>query len=150
VRLSPKSIFFGIVLLGLPLAVAAGWMAASPATRPAADRPIGAAGGIGAAPARGLSSRPNAVADHESPAATLSVAPSPTGPAPVPPGAVPVSAGPTATASVSFSPLPTLTLPPVPTPTSVTSSPTDPTSGPPSSAPVESGDPGILRLSHGG
>ncbi|WP_412753211.1 hypothetical protein [Krasilnikovia sp. M28-CT-15] len=51
-RLSPKSIFFGVLVLGLPFALAAGWVLGTPAAQPApASAPAGS-GVLGAAPSR--------------------------------------------------------------------------------------------------
>ena len=56
VRLSPKSVFIGLVALGLPISMAIGWTLAPQTRRPAAvDTPARGglgAGGIGAAPGR--------------------------------------------------------------------------------------------------
>ena len=49
-RLSPKSIFFGLVSLGLPIAVTVGWILGEPATsQTSAAATPGGAGGIGGA-----------------------------------------------------------------------------------------------------
>lgn len=61
-RLSPRSIFFAIVVFGLPVAVPVGWNAGTaPAPRPpSVPERAGAAGGIGDAPPRNASPGPSA------------------------------------------------------------------------------------------
>ena len=130
-RLSPKSIFFGLVALGLPVAVTIGWQLATPATRSAAVEVPGGAGGLGDAPARHARPAPAAassssVAPLPSVMPSISVSPvvsTPAGPL----VSTHVTSGPTGTATAppteaSQDPLPPLTMPPVPTPTD----PTDP------------------------
>lgn len=124
-RLSPKSIFFGLVALGLPVAVTIGWQLATPATRSAAVDAPGGAGGIGDAPARPTRAVPAAASSSmpsKSPSVAPSVALSAAAPAFGAPTTAPVTSAPTATPSAppteaSRDPLPPLTQPPVPTPT---------------------------------
>ncbi|MFG1605697.1 hypothetical protein [Actinoplanes sp. NPDC049265] len=137
-RLSPKSIFIGLIALGLPFAVALGWMLGATGSRAGQPRIAGAPGGagtIGAAPARGHPTEPvNPVRyDVRRPAAQTSALPS--APAPPPATAPPPSAGSSPSPGgplVTLTTLPPLTHPPVPTPTTVTS-------GPPSSSATPSG-----------
>jgi hypothetical protein len=131
VRLSPKYLFFGIVALGLPLAVAVGWALGTPSTVPAeASAPAGA-GSMGTAPRRAEPSPSGAAggsAYRQRPASTpttppvtvppVSVAPRPAGPPPV------------TTPDVRGSAQPTLTAPPVPTPTDVSLPPSSPLATP--------------------
>lgn len=124
-RLSPKSIFFGLVALGLPVAVTIGWQLATPATRSAAIDAPGGAGGMGVAPARHFKPATPVVASSAAPvaSATPSVIPSLAVSTPVGPLASgPLTAAPASTPSAppteaSEDPLPPLTMPPVPTPT---------------------------------
>jgi hypothetical protein len=135
VRLSPKSIFFGIISLGLPFAVTVGWILGAPVVNPvaAASAPVGA-GGLGAAPSRGSTSRPVTVVEFAShpakPAASVSAVPPSVAPRSAPPSAKPVI-------SVSTSVPPVLTLPPVPTPTEIVSPPDSPSATPSGSASPE-------------
>ncbi len=71
VRLSPKSLFLGIVAFGLPIAVTAGWTLGGEPVPPVAPAP-GGEGGIGTAPVHGTSVPP--VGDAWSPAAPRPVA----------------------------------------------------------------------------
>jgi hypothetical protein len=147
VRLSPKSIFFGLVALGLPVAVTIGWQLATPATRSAAVDAPGGAGGLGDAPVR------HAPKPAIAPASSSSVAPLPSVVASVSPAvAVSTPVGPVVTTGLtsapigppsaapteaSQSPLPPLTMPPVPTPTE----PDDPSpSASPSASPTPTDD----------
>jgi hypothetical protein len=144
VRLSPKSIFFGIVALGLPFTVTVGWTLGTPAAVPAAVSAPGGSGTIGAAPQRGVTS-PVTAADYaaEPPRDTASTAAS------TAPVAVPSStAAPADTVTVTLSPLPTLTDPPVPTPTLVTSAPPIPSATPSTSTSAEPGGIDPARLVH--
>ncbi|GAA2504296.1 hypothetical protein [Winogradskya humida] len=132
-RLTPKSVFLGIVLLGFPFAIALGWSLGHQEAPPAiVSAEPGGAGGIGAAPVRvthptaEATTSPRSVSEPVSviePVAT-SVAPSalPSAPAPA--------------TSETTSPAPTLTEPPVPTPTSV--APSEPSGSP---SPSESSEP---------
>jgi hypothetical protein len=141
VQLSPKSVFIGLVALGLPIAVTAGWTLAGPAKRSAEASLPGGAGGIGPAPERPATSQSVTNARYQgrpipepSASPTTSVAPSPSVTLSGVP-AVTISVAPTSSGA-SSSP-PPLTLPPVPTPTEITSEPstsasppTDPTATP--------------------
>jgi hypothetical protein len=131
VRLSPKSIFFGIVALGLPFAVAVGWTLGTPAATNATISAPGGSGTIGAAPARADTS-PLAGVDYSSkpPRTGGGSAAAAMSPAVVSPS----SAAPTASVTISLAPLPVLTDPPVPTPTTVTSEPPSPSATPSGSA----------------
>jgi len=137
VRLTPKTIFFGILALGLPFAVTVGWTLATPATSPAPR--IAAPGGSGslgtAAPAPrgdGAKAGPVAPVDYvatpqpSSSAAAVAVAV-------VPRAALPAVTATTGLPTLTISPLPPLTDPPVPTPTGI--------SEPPSPSPTESAAP---------
>jgi hypothetical protein len=120
VRLTPKTIFFGILALGLPFAVTVGWTLATPATSPAPR--IAAPGGSGslgtAAPApRGDGAKAGPVAPVD-----YVATPQPSS-----------SAAAVAVAVVPRAALPPLTDPPVPTPTGI--------SEPPSPSPTESAAP---------
>jgi hypothetical protein len=149
VQLSPKSIFVGLVAVGLPIAIAIGWNLAGPVRPPAAATLDGGTGGIGAAapdegagdgdpltsvrysarPYRPPATSPSTIASLPASATVAPASGSPSSPA------APVS-GPSSSSSV---PLPPLDNPPVPTPTEIVdvpgpSSSADP-SGPPSSQP---------------
>jgi hypothetical protein len=119
VRLSPKSIFLGIVALGLPLAVTAGWMLGGHQDPPSTPSP-GGAGGIGTAPDSGTSIAP--LADEWSPTPARPVAVQTRVPVGRPRGGVP--ARPSATSRDL--PDPTMTARPAPEPTEVTAEPTLP------------------------
>ena len=71
VRLSPKSLFLGIVAFGLPIAVTTGWTLGGETAPPAAPAP-GGEGSIGTAPVHGTSVPP--VGDVWSPAPPRPVA----------------------------------------------------------------------------
>jgi hypothetical protein len=131
VRLSPKSIFIGLVALGLPVSVAIGWIMATPTRGPAAVSipgigGLGTAAGndaVGAAPERAL----------PRPATTVKFSPQPARSAAVLLPATAPSAAPTATTlppvtELPTSTLPTLDQPPVPTPTEIEVPPTGSTS----------------------
>lgn len=128
-RLSPKSVFLGLLLLGLPFAVVVGWQLADrePATASALYAPAGA-GGLGAAPthttapARPRIDRPALSEPTATPAAAT----------PTPPAIVPTTTTPAAATT-----LPTAGIP-VPTPTDVPS--TSPSASP-SPSPSESKEP---------
>jgi hypothetical protein len=145
VRLSPKSVFSALVVVGLPFAVVAGWALGAPAVGPAT---LGAAdsldgvhgdGGLGSAPHGAAQSRdsgytarpPRATADPAS-AQPVPV----TGPSTVT-STVTVVATTTPSSAQTTDP-PLLTLPPVPTPTFVTDPPM-PSDTPP--APSATDDP---------
>jgi hypothetical protein len=130
VRLSPKSVFLGVVALGLPFSVTVGWQLGHPDATPS---PVsGPAGGgiLGSAPARATTPEPVTVVDWSSPAprtrtsAQRTTPPASSSPSPVQPSPGAASAG----------PLPTLTVPPVPTPTDVTNPPSSPSATPSASA----------------
>jgi hypothetical protein len=132
VRLSPKSIFLGIVALGLPITVTIGWTFGDPPAGPSVPAPDGA-GGIGGAPAQGTSV-PSAAGGWS----TASPRPvSVDTPAPVERSTVPLRVRPRITATDL--PIPTLPAPPPQaTQAAPTSAPTDPpTEGPPTPDPVE-------------
>jgi hypothetical protein len=137
VRLSPKSVFFGLVALGLPFAVTVGWTLADRAvtTPPVVAAPAGA-GVIGSAPAPAVSSEPVTPVDYGNrPPRATAVRPSASASAPA--ALTPSSSAAGGLPSVSLSPLPPLTDPPVPTPTTVTSEPPSPSATPPASAAPE-------------
>lgn len=116
--------------MGLPVAVAVGWILATPTRGPAAvgvpgTGGIGAAAGndaVGAAPERGA----------PRPLATVKFTPPPSRPAAVLPPVTAPSAAPTATTLPPIgelppsTTLPTLDQPPVPTPTEIEVTPTGP------------------------
>jgi hypothetical protein len=146
VQLSPKYVFFGIVALGLPLAVAVGWALGTPPTVPAeASVAPGAAAAMGTAPQRtestqsgeagGSSSRQRPASDPSASPITL--------PPPVRTAPRPAATAPTATAVPRSAP-PTLTAPPVPTPTDVGLDPSDP------SDPLATPEDGPPWYHHGG
>jgi hypothetical protein len=129
VRLTPKSIFIGLIVLGLPFAVALGWTLGSPDARfeqpPAAGVP-GGAGTIGAAPGRGQSGAPIDQVRYAErrPAAQTSTMPS------APSSPPPATTSPSADPLTTLTTLPPLLVPPVPTPTTATSEPASPSAGP--------------------
>jgi hypothetical protein len=148
VRLSPKSIFFGLVALGLPVAVTIGWQLATPATRSAAVDSPGGAGGMGDAPAR--HAKPASASVASSPAAPVpSVMPSVLSSAAVSTPVGPAVSGLVTTTSTALptappteasqDPLPPLTEPPVPTPTEP-DAPTPTASASTSPSPADSSD----------
>ena len=133
VRSIPKSLLLGLVVPGLPLAIALGWALAGSAPAPAVV-PDGA-GGLGAAPATsavatlaGYTSRPPRALPHAVSSASAR-------PVAGPPSARPGSSGPV---PVSRSPRPSLPVPPAPTPAEpgatgapdLTASAAGPTGGP--------------------
>jgi hypothetical protein len=137
VRLSPKSVFVGLIILGLPFALAVGWRLADHTTASAASPPPTGSGAFGAAPTRARTpaspsidkvdywpevTRPDSTGSSPTPA------PRPTTTAPQPTAAVTTPAG-----------QPTLGMPPVPTPTDVAAS--DSASPSPSPTPSDSTDP---------
>lgn len=129
-RLSPKSVFFALVIAGLPFAAVAGWALGAPTGQPAAlgiHTGLGGSageGGIGSAPIMVTPDR-SASRPPESPRATADPGS----------GVVTPSDGPTvvvttvtvirtaAPETVRTTPPPDLTEPPVPTPTQVTDPP---------------------------
>lgn len=139
-RFSPKSIFVGLVAIGLPIAVTVGWNLATPAKPPSATgASVDGAGGLGTAPERASTSRPDTAVRYPArPApsasspitAEVSRPPLVTGGAPTAPAAPP-SATPSSPAP------PVLTLPPVPTPTDP-GEPSESTSTSPSPSPSSS------------
>jgi hypothetical protein len=135
VRLSPKSIFFGIVALGLPFAVTVGWTLGTPGVAPPVASAPGGAGGMGAAPVHTVPSQPVTAVEYSSkpprPGFSPSAAAASAAPASVPP---PASTEPTTGTPASQPPLPALTLPPVPTPTEVSAPPPSPSATPSGSA----------------
>lgn len=135
-RLSPKYIFLGIVVLGLPFAVVVGWTLGAPAQSPTPVSAPQGAGTLGAAPE--LATGPAPVTTDDRPARGRRPAGSSAAPSAVPSAAPPISVAPVP-GGTSFPPLPILTDPPVPTPAHVTSAPASP-SATPSAEP--SGDPG--------
>ncbi|WP_306203996.1 hypothetical protein [Actinoplanes sp. RD1] len=125
-RFTPKSVFLGIVAVGLPFAVVTGWSLATPGTPPSAvAQAPGGAGGLGAAPAGRQPARTVTTPETWSPRETRQVSVIES----VAPSAPPAKASPTATGTPSSAPPTspaadpdtgsTLTLPPVPTPTSI-------------------------------
>lgn len=146
-RLSPKTIFFSLISLGLPIAVTVGWILGEPATsNPSAAANPGGAGSIGAAPDRDRGERPVKPVDYAAPAPGT-VAPSASGAAPVttPPS---TSAVPPLLPVPTLPSLPPLTDPPVPTPTMVTSEPPSPSATPstsPSADPSDIDTGGLFR-----
>ncbi len=143
-RLSPKSLFFGMVVLGLPFAVTVGWALGGPAattttTPPPATAPAGA-GVIGAAPSPTGTAAPVTVVDYTHRSSRTPARPSAS-------AAGLTAAGPSASASASAlpPPLPTLTDPPVPTPTSGVSEPPAPSATPSASASPEPTRFGLIR-----
>jgi hypothetical protein len=143
VQLSPKSVFFGLLAFGLPIAVTIGWTLAAPARRPSAASVPGGAGGIGAAPERVETAEPVTAVRYSSgpyrpPAASAatSASPPPTTP-PTTTSASPAAPPPAAPASGPATLVPPLILPPVPTPTEITTvpGPSESPSGDPSAGP---------------
>jgi hypothetical protein len=145
VRFSPRSIFFSVVALGLPFAVTVGWTLGTPSPAPPPVSAPGGAGGIGAAPPRATTTATSSVVDWSPrppkpvavesslpglPLATITSA--------APSGGVPSVIVP------SGSPDPILTMPPVPTPTSVVITPPSPSATEPSSS-AEQEPPASLR-----
>jgi hypothetical protein len=130
VRLSPKSVFFGLLTLGLPFAMTVGWNLATPTPAPsAADRPAGT-GALGSAPVRTTAAVPDTVIRWVTPPVATPTAPAA---APVLPAAPPPrTAGAAPTAATSAAPVspPALTNPPVPTPTMITFLPPPPQPSP--------------------
>jgi hypothetical protein len=148
VRLSPKSIFFGIVALGLPIAVTIGWTLGTPTKAPASTAGlgrVGGEGGIGAAPVKPTESRPVTPAGYGATAATPTPSAVLSSPVPTTAVAPPPSATPGPPSLPTESPLPSLGgLPPVPTPTEITD-PSTSASAPAGSEPEATGiDPAQL------
>jgi hypothetical protein len=165
VRLSPKSVFFALVAIGLPFAVVTGWALGAPAGRQTTlgaadiDGSVNGDGGLGSAPGGTTPARdgsdgyktrpPRATADP----VTSQPVPA-TGPSTV---TAVVTVTRTAVPSSPVQPAdPQLTNPPVPTPTQV-SSPPDPSATPPVPTPTQSPsasdptlDPSLDRLIRSG
>jgi hypothetical protein len=142
VRFSPRSIFLGVVALGLPFAVTVGWTIGAPSPVPPSVSAPGGLGGIGTAPSRATTAATSPVGDW-SPRAPRPVSVESTLPGlPLTTGTAPSGAVPSAVVS-SGSPDPTLTLlPPVPTPTSVLTTPPSPSATVPSES-AEPESPGL-------
>lgn len=142
-RLYPKSIFLGIVAVGLPFAVTAGWMLGAPAARQVALPAPAGDGGLGSAPTGQVRATTTA------PVGEITWYPREQRPVAVIESAVTVPAsspaGATAVVTTPASPTPTvtgpvLTLPPVPTPTSASPSPSPTPSASQSTEPEPSDD----------
>ena len=130
-RLSPRSVFFGLVSFGLPIAVTVGWVLGETEEKPVAERAPAGAGAFGTAPEQPHTSKPLTAVEWSTPATTAPRAAGTTTPSvAVTSGAVPPTPSP-----------PILSLPPVPTPTMVTSEPPSPSATPSSSS--EGGLPGV-------
>ena len=143
-RLTPKSIFFGLVALGLPFAVTVGWTLADRAvTAPPGVAAPAAAGGMGSAPTPAASIETVTPVDYGNrPPRGTAVRPSASASAPA---AQPSSSAPGGLPSLTLSPLPPLTDPPVPTPTTVPSEPPSPSATPPASATPDPTGIGLIR-----
>jgi hypothetical protein len=142
--LSPKSVFFALVVVGLPFAVVAGWALGAPAARQAALGMTGmldGTGALGAAPDRaGTTPAPTDGYQSRPPRATAAPATSTAPSAPVNVVTTTVTVIATVTPpSATSSPPPLLTNPPVPTPTQIVDTPPVPT--PTDASPSESPDP---------
>ena len=139
-RLSPKSLFFGLLIVGLPFAVVAGWTLGAPTVRSAAlgvTGDVDGTGGLGAAPVR-KGSTPDPVLPPraaKAPADPVAAPPTPAGGVTT---TVTVVASVPAPVATTTSP-PQLTQPPVPTPTSIDNTPPVPT--PTSESPSETPSP---------
>jgi hypothetical protein len=137
VRFSPKSIFVGLLAVGLPVAIAIGWTLGGRAlvTGPAPAAAPGGSGALGTAPAPdtadATATRPVWLPgsyDNRPGQPAASAVPSPPGPGVAPPTSATTTTprGPL----ITLTTLPPLTDPPVPTPTMVTSEPPPPTATP--------------------
>ena len=130
-QLSPKSIFLGLVALGLPIAVAVGWTLATPARKPVEVSAPAGTGGIGAGGSDGIGKAPRRPGLSQ-PLTEVQLMPRPVASATLPPvtapsGApVPTSAAPSAVEASEVSLPPVLNEPPVPTPTEITDVPSPP------------------------
>jgi hypothetical protein len=147
--LSPKSLFFGLVVVGLPFAIVTGWALGAPVITPGAlgtaSEPNGV-GGLGAAPATSVPDQGSAGGYTAHPP-RATTAPGSSAPATA------TSAGPAVTMTVTVttsvppplvvtsSPPPLLTNPPVPTPTHIVDDP-DPSDTPPA-IPSETPSPSV-------
>jgi hypothetical protein len=141
VRFSPRSIFFGVVVVGLPFAVSVGWTLGTPLPGPpvAVSAP-GGAGGIGAAPPTATTAATASVVDwtprRPEPVAVESSLPGPsasTAPSDLAPSIIVPSGSPDPSGSL---------WPPVPTPTSVITTPLSPSA----TVPPGSADPNASSL----
>jgi hypothetical protein len=139
VRLSPKSVFLGLIVLGLPFAMALGWRLADHPSTVAALRAPAGSGAFGAAPVQTRTARSAPIARAD--AWPAEQAPDPTGAAPTPEPHRTATIPPPAATETTGATGPPLGLPPVPTPTDVTSSSASPS---PSPSPSESTDPELL------
>ncbi|WP_436525934.1 hypothetical protein [Actinoplanes sp. HUAS TT8] len=145
-RLSPKSVFIGVLAIGFPFAVVVGWALGTPVARTAAAPETGGAGGsdgLGVAPARTHTTTGytgHSPAGDPAPVVVISstvITKTVTVPVTAPPATVPTS-----------SPPPILGMPPVPTPTQITGPP-DPTPTPSDSvAPSTSAEPSATASSN--
>lgn len=146
-RLSPKCLFLGLVIVGLPFAVVAGWALGAPASRTAATGALaepGGTGGLGAAPVTGVPVRDRASSRHRHSPARAADRPT------APPATSTAVNTPAATVTVTVvtsvppplvtsAPPPPLTDPPVPTPTHIVEPPSpSPTTETPSATPSRS------------
>ncbi|MEV6629872.1 hypothetical protein AB0M54_03855 [Actinoplanes sp. NPDC051470] len=142
-RLSPRSIFVGVIALGLPFALTVGWVLGGhhlTSTPPATAGP-GGSGLLGTAPARATDdsaprwlpgryeNRPAAPAPSSAASAPAALAL----PVTPPSSGAETQAGPRGGPLTTLPTLPPLTDPPVPTPTMVTSEPPPPSATPSSS-----------------
>ncbi|PWK46762.1 hypothetical protein BC793_109333 [Actinoplanes xinjiangensis] len=131
VRLSPKTVFLALLVVGLPFAVVAGWALGAPTVRQATlgasglGGPLGGDGALGSAPGSGHRPAGNSPARPRPTADPASSQPVPaTGPRTVTTTVTVVrTAGPSHPVESTDPPL---TDPPVPTPTQVSASPEDP------------------------
>jgi len=141
VRLSPKSIFIGLVALGLPIAVTVGWTLATPARKPVEVGAPAGTGGLGAGGSDGIGRAPRR-AGIPQPPAEVRLTPRPAASAKLPPVTAPsgvprpTSAAPSAVEASAVSLPPVLNEPPVPTPTEITEVPSGPAA--PSASPSAS------------
>ncbi|MBB4737676.1 hypothetical protein BJY16_001135 [Actinoplanes octamycinicus] len=141
VLLSPKSVFIGVLAIGLPFAVVVGWALGTPKARPVAAAETGGTGGsdaLGVAPPHtrqspdGYAGRPGRPAGDAPPPVVVVSSTVITKTVTVPASAPPVTAA-------TSSPPPILSMPPVPTPTQITGPP-EPTPTPSDSVPPSTGD----------
>jgi hypothetical protein len=150
VPLSPKSIFFGLVTLGLPFAVTVGWTLATPTPAAPVVSAPGGAGGIGHAPERVAEPASGSDVALPSPPATTPVAVESSlavadRDAVVAPSAAAVSTVVSESPSPAFTPL----QPPVPTPTMVIAPPSPSATVPSASADPEASGLGEPNLAQG-
>jgi hypothetical protein len=141
--MSPRSLFLGIVMVGLPFAVTIGWSIGNPSDAPVTTvrESVGGAAKIGTAPTTVLSRSTAPVADPwitRAPARPVSVG------TPVQSARPRSSASARPSISATAVPEPTLTVPPEATPTTTAPEPTATVTDPPTSeAPEEVG--GLLQ-----